>query len=110
MKPTKSVWILLALFLCLTAGLAAGEKEKGKHHVGISKMKFSPSSLTIQSGDTVIWKNSDDHHHSVVAEDDSFKSENLANGDTFSHTFKKTGKYPYACSYHPRMKGEVIVK
>ena len=73
-------------------------------------MKFSPATITINTGETVVWKNNDDHNHSVIAEDDSFKSENLANGDTFSHTFDKAGKYPYSCSYHPRMKGEVIVK
>jgi len=108
MKSTRNAWIVLGLLASLAACLAAAEQEK--QVVNISKMKFTPASVTIKTGETVIWKNSDDHNHSVVAEDDSFKSENLANGDTFSHTFDKAGSYPYSCSYHPRMKGEVIVK
>jgi plastocyanin len=108
MKPTRNAWIVLCLLTTLAACLAASEKDK--HAVTISKMKFSPATITIKTGETVVWKNNDDHNHSVIAEDDSFKSENLANGDTFSHAFDKAGKYPYSCSYHPRMKGEVIVK
>ena len=65
--------------------------------------------LEIAVGDTVVWKNADDRDHTVVAKDNSFKSGNLSKGDKFEQTFTKAGKYSYACSYHPRMKGVVIV-
>ena len=40
----------------------------------------------------------------------SFKSGNIKRGATFEFKFAKPGKYPYSCSYHPRMKGLVIVE
>jgi plastocyanin len=107
---------MLALLACLTAaGIAAKDKDHDKTDddaptVSIKNMKFSPKSLTVKVGQTVRWKNADTHDHTVVAEDESFKSDNLRSGDTFSHTFKEAGKFPYACSYHPRMKAEIVVE
>jgi len=59
---------------------------------------------------TVEWKNNDDTPHTVTAVDKSFDSGNLNAGDVFTHTFTTPGTYQYSCSYHPWMKGTVIVK
>jgi plastocyanin len=72
-------------------------------------MKFDPAQIEIAVGDKVVWTNADDRDHTVVARENSFKSGNLSKGDRFEQTFSKAGKYSYACSYHPRMKGVVIV-
>jgi len=58
----------------------------------------------------VTWTNADDDLHTVVANDHSFRSPALDSGDAFSHTFAKPGAYPYSCSLHPEMTGEVVVK
>ena len=94
--------------LCLIAPAPAA-KNAASHDVTIKGMKFDPAQIEIAVGDTVVWKNADDRDHTVVAKDNSFKSGNLSKGDKFEHTFTKAGKYSYACSYHPRMKGVVIV-
>jgi plastocyanin len=46
----------------------------------------------------------------VDAEDGSFSSGTIKSGKTFSHTFKKAGKYAYSCHLHPRMKGVIVVE
>jgi plastocyanin len=77
--------------------------------ISIKGMRFDPSTLTIKPGQTVTWTNSDDRDHTVNAIDGSFKSGNLAAGASYQYTFKKKGKFPYACSYHPRMKAVIVV-
>ena len=55
------------------------------------------------------WTNSDDDPHTVVADDKSFDSMGLGQGDAWSHTFTKPGTYRYHCGVHPFMKGTVVV-
>lgn len=73
---------------------------------------YSPATITVVIGvnNTVVWTNSDNAPHTVTAVGKSFDSGNMNQGDTFSHTFTTPGTYQYACSYHPWMKGTVIVK
>ncbi|MFL6215070.1 MAG: cupredoxin domain-containing protein [Blastocatellia bacterium] len=82
--------------------------------VKVSSFQFTPKTVTVAVGTTVEWVNSGGRH-TVEADDGSFKSETLADGAKFSHTFSKAGKYPYHCSFHgdkggKDMAGVVIVK
>ena len=78
--------------------------------VTIKGMKFTPDSVTIKAGQSVTWTNNDLRDHTVAADDGSFNSGNLRPGDSFTYKFAKGGKFKYACSLHPRMKGEILVK
>jgi plastocyanin len=106
----KSLIVMFAVAsLCLFC-FAADKKGGGESHdVSIKGMKFDPAEITIKVGDSITWTNNDDRDHDVAAKDKSFKSDNLGKGDSFQHKFTKAGKFNYACSYHPRMKGVVIV-
>jgi plastocyanin len=72
--------------------------------------KFNSAKITIKIGQTVKWINEDEHDHKVIADDGSFKSENISSGEEYTYTFKKAGKFSYTCTYHPRMKGTVMVE
>ena len=108
--------VLITIVTC-TVAVAAKPKETPKedksegttHKIDIKNLKFSPASLDIKVGDTVEWTNSDDRDHTVVADDESFKSDNMSHGQTFKFTFKSKGKFKYSCTYHPRMKGTITV-
>jgi plastocyanin len=78
--------------------------------IAISGFKFDPATITIPVGTTVTWTNQDSANHLVAADDGSWKSESLAKGATFSHTFDKAGTYTYICKIHTTMKGTIIVK
>jgi plastocyanin len=100
--------ILLLLLSFATA--ATGEPARpAKKSVSIKDMQFQPAAIEVQAGDTVTWTNNDDRDHTVVADDGSFKSDNISAGGKFVYKFTKAGKFSYACSYHPRMKGTVTV-
>ena len=78
--------------------------------VSIKQFAFTPNSLTIPVGGTVMWTNNEIIPHTVTADDGSFTSDTLSKGDTFSHTFKTAGTVKYHCTYHTNMIAEVIVK
>ena len=98
--------LLMSLALC-AAALPACAKE---HKVAIDDLKYSPNSLKVKKGDTVVWTNGDDRDHTVTADDASFTSKKIASGDTYERKFAKVGKYKYHCDYHPRMKAIVVVE
>src|SRR5690349_2856648 len=103
--------ILGLLFTIAAPFVAAADKKKDddKTTVHIKDLKCTPPTITIKVGQTITWVNDDDKDHTVVADDGSFESDNLGNGDKFKFTFKKKGKFSYHCKYHPREKGVVIV-
>jgi plastocyanin len=46
----------------------------------------------------------------VVSASGVFKSKVRDRDETFSYTFAKAGTYPYYCSVHPKMTGQVVVQ
>ncbi len=77
--------------------------------------QFSPSQLTIEEGDTVIWKNSSGGLHDVKADDGSFDSGNPSSQQwVYTQVFNQAGTYRYYCSVHGgpggvRMSGVITV-
>ena len=68
-----------------------------------------PNEIQLAVGDTVVWTNLDPFAHSVRASDQSFGSDPLNQGDTFSFTFPAAGSFAYICGIHPSMTGTVVV-
>jgi plastocyanin len=78
--------------------------------VKIDNFSFGPATITVAVGATVTWTNHDDIPHTVVSADGLFKSKVRDTDETFSYTFAKAGTYPYYCSVHPKMTGQVGVR
>jgi plastocyanin len=101
---------IVPLFLFLIAPNALSAQRDAKEDVSIKGRAFQPATLRIKKGESVTWKNNDDIDHTVDAEDGSFSSGTIKSGKSFTHTFKKAGKYAYSCHLHPRMKGTIVVE
>jgi plastocyanin len=81
-----------------------------KVDIAIRDFSFSPDSVTITKGTTVIWTNMDSATHTVVSDSgEEIKSDSISNGQSYSHTFSTAGTYDYHCGIHASMKGKVIV-
>ena len=79
-------------------------------------MHYDPSNLTINQGDKVTWTNNDDNMHTVTSGipgeegiGNLFDSGVIPPSYTFSHTFDKSGIFPYYCILHPTIRGQVVV-
>jgi plastocyanin len=77
--------------------------------VTIGDFFFEPDTLTVAVGDTVTWTHDGDITHNVTARDDSFVSDNLSSGETFTHTFAEAGSFEYRCTLHTQMIASVEV-
>jgi amicyanin len=91
------------------AGAAAASKPVATDAVHIKNFAFSPATVTVTAGSTVVWTNDDSIQHDVTFDGGSIASNTLSQNDTFSHTFRTAGTYHYICSIHPFMHGTVIV-
>jgi len=81
----------------------------GAHAVVADNFSFAPASITVPVGSTVTWTNRDDVPHNIVSTVKKFTSPVLDTDQQFSHTFDAPGSYPYYCSIHPKMIGQVVV-
>jgi plastocyanin len=106
--------LLFLGFLCLlappTSAAPPAAAPSSSSEVKIDNFSFSPATLTVTAGTTVTWVNRDDIPHTAVSVDKVFKSKVMDTGDKFSYTFAKAGRYPYFCSLHPKMTGEIVVR
>ena len=81
----------------------------GSAQVTIAGFAFSPGTLTVPVGTTVIWVNSDGITHTVTANGGAFNSGNLVDGAAFQFTFTQAGQFPYHCALHASMSGTITV-
>ena len=127
-RPTRAPWRVTALAAASTVTLAAcggGASVPGSApttpttavspapaattDVGIVNFKFTPATLTVKVGTTVVWTNKDAIAHTVNFATSGINSSVLNQNDHFSHAFTVPGTYDYICSIHPFMHGSVIV-
>jgi len=79
--------------------------------VNIQGFAFQPSALTVKAGTTVTWVNQDSAAHTVVSDSGGeISSQDIPNGQSYSHTFNTAGTYTYHCGIHPSMKGTIVVE
>ena len=71
---------------------------------------YRPERLVVEPSTTVRWVERDTRLHTVTADDNSFGSNFLRTGQTYTVRFNKHGTYAYDCTIHPLMTGEVIVR
>ncbi len=73
-------------------------------------MRFNPDQLTIKRGDRVVWVNKDLVPHTVTADEKTFDSGDIPAGKSWTYLAAASGRYAYTCTYHPTMKGTLIVQ
>ena len=105
-------FLLLVLTLAALGGrhARAASPSYAAGKVKIDNFSFTPPIVTVPAGTAVTWTNSDDIPHTVLSDDQVFKSKALDTDEKFSYTFTKPGTYPYFCSIHPNMTGKIVVQ
>ncbi len=79
-------------------------------HVSIQGFAFSPHTLTVAPGTTVVWTNKDSAAHTVTSDSNAWTdSGSIAQGKSFTLTLTKPGAYPYHCAFHSFMTATLVV-
>ncbi len=94
----------LALVAC-----AAKTHAPVDHQVEIRGMQYVPSELVLAVGDTVSWTNRDVVPHTVTALG-TFDSGSLSSQQQWRYTATAAGQIAYGCTFHPPMRGSLIVR
>jgi plastocyanin len=109
---------VLGVLLCGTApGAASGQAKPARpvtHTVIIDATKYTPATVTIKPGDSIVWLNRDVIPHTATStlekEKGGFDSGAIAPGKSWKYTPRGVRVFPYVCTFHPMMKGELTVK
>ena len=108
--------------LLLAPALGAHAARPAAHtratvHVTIQNFAFSPQTVTVAPGTTVVWTNVAPTPHTVAGTSGVgagaavlWTSPIMMTGETYSFTFSAPGTYPIICTLHPDMVGTVVVQ
>jgi plastocyanin len=104
----------MRLVLAALAGfaLAVVPALAGEHTVTAGGVSFSPKTIEIAQGHTVVWNTADHGSHNVVFDDESIGNLGVVGARHPSYRFDKPGTYTYYCQPHKSagMTGSVVVK
>ena len=103
-----AVVALSVLVLDANAGQTA--RKPKTHTVVIEGTTFAPASLTVASGDSVVWLNKDPFPHTATSKAGGFDSQVIAAGESWKYVARKKGDFAYLCTLHTTMKGVLQVK
>ncbi len=92
-----------------TGGSGNNNSSGSGNAVSLLNMSFSPATLSVPVGTTVVWTNDDVVTHTVTSNTSAFDSGNLTPGNKFSMTFTSAGTYAYHCKIHAYMTGSIVV-
>ncbi len=117
-RAIEIVFLTLVAFI-IGAALAGcpSAMEPAENEVLMSGMAFVPATITIQTGQTVTWRNDDLVAHTATSgspEDAqvglAFRSGPMSPGGIFRHRFDEAGTFTYFCELHPAtMRGARVI-
>ena len=99
----------MALCMATPAGFAGSAVAAKTHTIAMDGTRFIPETLTVQRGDRVVWVNKDPFPHTATAPG-TFDSKSIAAGHSWSYVARKPGELAYVCTFHPGMKGTLLVQ
>ena len=110
MKKPRFLGALALALTVVDGSVVAQHKTKSTTHtVSIKGFEFAPKQLKVRTGDTVIWTNEDIVPHTATAKN-GFDSKEIASKKSWTYKVTRKGKFLYTCTYHPTMRGELIVE
>lgn len=76
--------------------------------VNIKDFEYAPPTIEVKAGTKVTFSNDDTAAHTATA--DAFDTDSIRKGAKKTVTLNEPGKISYICTFHPYMKGTVVVK
>jgi len=102
---------VLALASSLAPLIGASDPTNAKTiDVAIEHFAFTPASIEVEAGDTVVFTNRDIAPHTATAIDGSWTTKDIASGKSEAVVVPAKGDGAFFCKYHIVMKGRLIIK
>jgi plastocyanin len=101
----------LPLILVVLSILAIPSALAATKTVDVTHAGFTPTKVTVDFGDTVTWTNKDNQSHQVLFDQAAWPtSPVLAQSQTYSVTFTKSGSFGYRDAFATNRRGTVTVR
>jgi plastocyanin len=118
---TRALAALLATVTLAVAGCGGGGEQpassttsttaaESADRVEIADFAYAPDAVTVDVGTKLTWANADNAAHTATADDGSFDTGTLKQGESGAVTLDEAGTYTYFCRFHPFMQGTVEVR
>jgi plastocyanin len=109
--PIRGVAARALVFATLAPFLGARVAAKAKTiDIVIEHFAFTPASIEVEAGDTLVFINRDIAPHTATATNGSWTTRDIANGKNEAVLVPANGEGAYFCKYHPVMKGRLIIR
>lgn len=111
--PLALTAVLVALVVLPGEGGATGSTATASKtkRVSIKGFAYKPKTLKVKRGARVTFKNLDRARHNAVARGKRrFSTGTLTRGKAKTIRLKRRGTYSYLCTFHPFMRGKIVVK
>ena len=106
--PWRAAMLAAAAGLCAVAAPLAAKDKAGKLlAVQMNNLAYAPTTITAHVGDRIAWANHDIFQHSATTPDFNVVLKPGASGGV---RLLKPGVINYICSFHPGMKGQIVVE
>ena len=92
-------FLAVALVALLVPSVASAQ-DAGGATVSVRDNQFGPVSQQVSPGGSVTWTFDGASQHTVTADDSSFDSGTLNQGNAFGFSFDTPGTYAYYCNIH----------
>ena len=110
----RTIGRLLAVAVGMTSGMAATPATSAPAakivRIEIKGFKFVPAQVEAHVGDIIEFANADFAPHTATADNRSWDTKSLKNGATTRIMVGKAGIKTFHCTFHPQMKGIIVVK
>jgi plastocyanin len=93
----------------LGLAILAGPARADSIFVFAGSSSFQPGHLNVLVGDNVIWRNNSQKTHNVKSEAAGYSSGRFGPLTAATHVFPAAGSFPYVCTIHDGMTGEIAV-
>lgn len=101
-----------AVFATFALGLAVAcaRPAPRAHIVEIRGFAYLPAMLEVAAGDTIVWLNRDAVPHTATPDGQAWDSESIDVEQSWRLVAAPRGSHPYYCTFHPSMRGELVVR
>jgi plastocyanin len=104
--------IRAAALAAVALGLAAAcaRPAPRSHIVEIRGFAYRPATLQVAPGDTVVWVNRDAVPHTATRDGGGWDSGSIGAGQDWRLVAAPREGQPYYCTFHPNMRGALVVR
>jgi plastocyanin len=101
--------VIFALLLASFVAVARPSVRGAQVSVAIQDYSFTPATLTVPVGTTVLWTNEGQDTHTATSDSGVWDSGAMAKGVKYSFTFTKAGAFAYHCTFHAGLMRATVV-